>query len=217
MLEHLLSGGHECVIKALPGVDTTLFSPPVKGWSRGDYILSVCRLNDVRKGLERMIRAYAIMFPLDESVPPLVLAGRGQLPAHLLSLVTNLGLLSRVTVRSNVGTRELSELYRGASVFLQTSYEEGLGMSVLEAMACGLPVVSTDTAGARETVVNGVTGWLVPQDSDPQVSALVADRVMEVLRGNGAAMGGRARQRCETAFSSEVALRRFTDVYEDLL
>jgi glycosyltransferase involved in cell wall biosynthesis len=217
MLEFVRSRRRERVIKAPPGVDTIFFSPPVSGWRRDGYLLSVCRLNDARKGLERMIHAYATMCGFHESSPPLVLAGSGQLPSPLIGLVAALGLSSRVTIRSNVDKRALAELYRGASVFLQTSYEEGLGMSVLEAMACGLAVVCTDTAGTRETVVDGVTGWLVPQDSDSQVSALVADRVVEVLRGDGAAMGGRARQRCEDIFSNEVALERFTDVYKALL
>jgi len=216
MLDSLRASGYERVIKASPGVDTRFFSPPVAGSQRDGYLLSVCRLNDPRKGLERMIHAYAKMLQLDDSIPPLILAGRGQLPAPLLGLVANLGLSSRVTVRSNVDIGELADLYRGASVFLQTSHEEGLGMSVLEAMACGLPVVCTDTAGARETVVDGVTGWLVQQNSDSQVSELVADRVLEVLQGDGLAMSARARQRCEQAFSNEVALRRFTDVYEEL-
>jgi glycosyltransferase involved in cell wall biosynthesis len=217
MLDHVLASGQKRVIKAPPGVDTAVFSPPVGGWRRQGYLLSVCRLNDPRKGLERIIRAYAIMFRFDDSISPLVLAGRGHLPASLLALVANLGLSPRVTVRSDVDRGELVELYRGASVFLQTSYEEGLGISVLEAMACGLPVVCTDTAGARETVVDGLTGWLVRQDSDSQVAGLVAHRVIEVLRGDGAAMGGRAGRRCEQLFSTEIALRRFMDVYGDLL
>jgi glycosyltransferase involved in cell wall biosynthesis len=164
-----------------------------------------------------MIRAYAKMCQLDKTVPKLVLAGSGQLPALLLGLVRFLALESRVIVKSNVDTGALPDLYRGASVFLQTSHEEGLGMSVLEAMACGLPVVSTDTAGSRETVVDGVTGWLVPDDNDTQVTGLVADRVLQLLRVDGAAMSGRSRRRCEETFSNEVAIRRFTQAYEHLL
>jgi len=217
MLEHARSSGQERAIKAPPGVDTTLFSPPAAGWRREGYLLSLCRLNDARKGLERMIRAYANMLQLDESIPPLVMAGRGQLPAPLLRLVTTLGLSSRVSIHSDLPDAILAELYRGASVFLQTSYEEGLGMSVLEAMGCGLPVVCTETAGARETVVDGVTGWLVRQDSDSQVPALVANRVLEILRGDGIGMSRQARERCERNFSTPVALTRFVDVYNDLI
>jgi glycosyltransferase involved in cell wall biosynthesis len=217
MAEYVRSCGQNRVITAMTGVDTAAFSPATDGWRRNRYLLSVCRLGDARKGLERMIRAYSKMVQSDDYIPPLVLAGSGQLPPPLLRLAANLGLSSRVSVRSDVDASDLAEIYRGASVFLQTSYEEGLGISILEAMASGLPVVCTDTAGARETVLVGQTGWLVPQGSDSEVSNLVAERVLEILRGDGAPMGRRARQRCEQTFATGVALRPFTDVYEDLL
>jgi glycosyltransferase involved in cell wall biosynthesis len=217
MLDRVKSAGQGHVIKTPPGIDTTVFSPAITGWRPDGHLLSVCRLSDPRKGLERMIRAYADLVKLHESVPHLVLAGRGQLPSPLLTLIADLGISSRVAIRPNVDRGEQVALYRGASVFVQTSYEEGLGMSVVEAMACGLPVVCTDTAGARESVVNAETGWLVPQDSEPSVPTLVAKRVLQVLRGDGAVMGRRARERCETVFSNEVAVTRFREVYDDLL
>lgn len=217
MLEYVRKAGQTSVVKAPPGVDTTLFSPPIDGWHRRGYLLSVCRFADARKGLERLIRAYAHMLRMDESIPVLVLAGRGQPPEPLLTLMNDLSLSSRITVRANVSVAELPVVYRGASVFIQTSYEEGLGMSVLEAMSCGLPVVCTDTAGTRETVVDGVTGWRVRQDDGSQVPSLVGDRVLEVLNGDGAAFGVRARERCTQLFSTSVGIRRFTDVYDAVL
>jgi len=217
MLDRVKSAGQKHVIKSPPGIDTTVFSPASTGWRPDGYLLSVCRLSDPRKGLERMIRAYAELVKLNGAVPHLVIAGRGQLPSPLLTLVADLSLASRIAIRPNVDGGEQVDLYRGASVFIQTSYEEGFGMSVVEAMACGLPVVSTDTAGARESVVNGETGWLVPQDSEPSVPTLVAKRVREILRGDGAAIGRRARERCEAVFSNEVTVARFREVYDYLL
>jgi glycosyltransferase involved in cell wall biosynthesis len=217
MLDYVRSLPHKRVIKAFPGVGTTVFSPPREGWQREGHLLSVCRLDDPRKALDRMIRAYAYMVEADESVPRLVLAGRGRLPAGVNSLIALLGIPTRVTVCSDVSDSALPEVYRDASVYLQTSYEEGLGMSVLEAMACGVPVVSTETAGTRETVVNGVTGWLIPQDAGRDVPRMMATRVLDVLRSDGAALGARARARCVKTFSNDVAIRRFTDTYDQLL
>lgn len=217
MLEHVRSLGPKRVAKVFPGVDTAIFHPPTAGWRRDGHLLSMCRLDDPRKGLDRMIRAYAYMVESDSSVPQLVLAWRGRLPEALLSLITNLGLSSRVTVYSDFSDRDLPELYRSASVFLQTSYEEGLGMSVLEAMATGLPVVSTETAGTKETVIDGITGWLVPQGAREAVAQLVANRTLDVLRRDGAVLGARARDRSVEAFSNEVTIRGFTDTYDDLL
>jgi glycogen synthase len=90
-------------------------------------------------------------------------------------------------------------------------------MTVLEAMACGLPVVSTETAGTVETVQDGRTGWLVPQLPAERVPAAIADRTLRVLSDPDHRFGIRARERCLAHFSSDVALGRFTAVYDDLL
>jgi glycosyltransferase involved in cell wall biosynthesis len=217
LLEYVRATGQENVTKALPGVDTERFCPSPDGWRNERNLLSVCRLNDPRKGIDRMIRAYSMMVEADESTPRLILAGRGRLPQALLDLIQVFGLSSKVMICPDVRDIELPELYRAASVYLQTSFEEGLGMSVLEAMACGLPVVSTETAGTRETVIDGVTGWIVPQDAGPDTARRVAHRVADVLRADGAALSARARERCMKIFSNDVAIQRFTDTYDQLL
>lgn len=217
MLEYARSSGQRRLVKAVSGVDADRFSPPATGWQCDGYLLSVCRLGDPRKGLERMMRAYASMLEIDAAAtPPLVIAGKGKLAGPVRALIGDLGLHSRVTVQSDVAPSDLVELYRGASVFLQTSYEEGLGVSVLEAMACGVPVVATETAGTTETVVNGVTGWLVTQAPGTDVPRLFARRVLDTLERDGRAMGARARVRCLETFSRDATLRVFTDLYEEL-
>jgi glycosyltransferase involved in cell wall biosynthesis len=216
LLNHVRALGQQSVIKAPPGVDTDRFTPSPGGWRANGYLLSLCRLNDTRKGLDRMVLAYDQMLRADPEVPDLVLAGKGELPHHMTEMIRGLNLASKVHVRSGVDPSELPRLYQGASVFLLTSHEEGFGMSVLEAMACGLPVVSTETAGTRETVSNGRTGWLVAQDADTVVADEVAKRTLAVLQASGKDLGAQARTRCLSIFSLEVTLHRFIDVYDSL-
>ena len=153
MLDRVRQLGQPRVILAPPGVDTTRFTPHPTGRSLAGPLLSVARLSDPRKGIDRTIRAYAEVTRQVPLGPDLVLAGRGPLPTGLATLIADLGLTGRILVRADVDRDELLGLYRQASVFIQTSHEEGLGLAVLEAMACGLPVVATDTerAGTRET------------------------------------------------------------------
>ena len=87
MSEYASAVGARNVILAPPGIDTTFFRPDPKGWNQTGYLLSVCRFNDPRKGLDRLIRAYAIMLDQQPNVPPLVLAGRGALPPNLRQLI----------------------------------------------------------------------------------------------------------------------------------
>lgn len=164
-----------------------------------------------------MVRAYHQMCLIHESVPHLVLAGRGKLRRDVAKLIEELELGPYVEVRSDIAANELAAIYRGASVFLQTSHEEGLGISVLEAMAAGLPVVSTETSGTRESVQNGETGWLVPQDNEPDLACRFAKTVLQVIQGEGGSMSQCARARVLSEFSLEVTLSRFTNTYESLL
>jgi glycosyltransferase involved in cell wall biosynthesis len=211
MLELVRSVGQPHVSKAPPGVDTEAFTPDPRGWRREGHLLSVCRLGDPRKGLERAILAYAQIVEADAWAPELILAGRGRITDGVVDLIRGLGLGGRVSIRSDVGVPELVELYRGASVFLQTSYEEGLGLSVLEAMACGLPIVATRTAGSTETVAHGKSGWLVEQEGP--VAPTLAARIHAVLADGSGEFAAAARRRCVNEFSTGVALGRFTDAY----
>lgn len=216
MVAAATEAGQKTVVKAPPGVDTTRFLPAFDGWRKDGHLLSVCRLGDPRKGLDRLIRAYGVLCTEAEPVPRLVIAGKGRLiPAHR-ELIEDLKLTQRIDVRTDVPEKDLPELYQQASVFVQTSHEEGLGLSVLEAMACGLPVVATDTAGSRETVVDGVTGWRVPQGDDKDVAAEVAKRIRQLLV-DGEAAGRQARRRCVDRFSSHATLDLYLGVYEKLL
>ncbi|WP_433532401.1 glycosyltransferase family 4 protein [Micromonospora sp. CA-263727] len=209
--------GQPNVMLAPPGVDTERFSPPPTGWRADGYLLSVCRLGDPRKGLDRMVRAYAEALRTRPDLPPLILAGKGRPEPETTALIAELGLGPRIRIRSDVPADKLVELYRGASVFLQTSHEEGLGLAAVEAMACGVPTVLTATHGARECVVDGRTGWLVPLAPAAEVGRSVAARLLDVLHHSGPAMAAAARDRCEERFSRRVALRRFTDTYDRLL
>jgi glycosyltransferase involved in cell wall biosynthesis len=208
--------GQRRVVKAPPGVDTTRFLPAFDGWRKDGHLLSVCRLGDPRKGLDRLVRAYAVLCAEAEPAPRLVLAGKGRLLPATRELIEDLKLTKRIDVRTDVPDNDLVGLYQSASVFVQTSHEEGLGLSVLEAMACGLPVVATDTAGSRETVVDGLTGWRVAQGADDDVSAEVAKRIRQLLV-DGETASRQARRRCVDRFSSDATLDLYLGVYENLL
>jgi glycosyltransferase involved in cell wall biosynthesis len=111
--------------------------------------------------------------------------------------------------------RDVRELLAGADVFVLSSLSEGLPLSILEAMAAGLPVVASAVGGIPELVVDGETGFLVPP-GDPEALAEALRRVVaddELRRRLGA--GG--RERAEQLFAVEPGRRAHVALYERLL
>ncbi len=97
---------------------------------------------------------------------------------ELLVAADRLGVADSVIATDAVHPyRELPDDYRACDLCVQASREEGLGFSVLEALACEIPVVAASVGGLRETVIHGQTGWLYPVR---QPEALAA-RILEVL------------------------------------
>jgi len=109
----------------------------------------------------------------------------------------------------------LPDLYRKARCFALPSFEEGLPKVVLEAMACGLPVVTTPEAAAKEVVEDGVTGFAI-NSSDPeqlfQKCRLLLEKP-ELAR----TMGFAARKKVETTFTELHYYQRFRKIMETLL
>ena len=215
MLEHLRRRGCRRVVFAPPGVDTDLFRPARAGAAGEDYILSVARFGDPRKNVRLLFKAYAQLRQERPGVPRLVLAGNsGPTPADWAHAVA-LGVADHIEVRQDVPARELAKLYRAASLFVLSSNEEGLGIVLLEAMASGLPVVSTRCGGPETVVTEGQTGFLVPVGNAP---ALVA-RIGTLLDSDAMrrAMGAAGRRVVVERFSLDAAASPFLQTYDELL
>jgi len=122
------------------------------------YILAVGRMKAV-KGFDSLINAYA---QVERSInEKLVILGDGELKEALVQQVCDLGLQDKVVFPGFCDNPYL--WYRGASLFCLSSINEGFGNVIVEAMQCGVPVVSTDCeSGPREILENGKYGKLVP-------------------------------------------------------
>ena len=136
---------------------------------------------DLRKNVARIIRAYAQLPAALREEYQLVVAGRLHLLGHPLypdprPLVNELGLDGRVIFTGQIREQDKAPLYSGATAFVFPSLYEGFGMPVLEAMACGTPVLSSETSALPEVV--GDAGLLVdPYEIDAISSGL--ERLLE--------------------------------------
>jgi glycosyltransferase involved in cell wall biosynthesis len=214
-MERHLEGilGRDRVVFAPPGVDTETFTPRTGGDS-DDYILSVGRFADPRKNVKLLAEAYARLRSRVDA-PPLILAGRTPPTEDAWKRAEALGVRDAIEFKPDVPQSELVDLYQNAALYVVSSDEEGLGLTILEAMASGRPVVSTRCGGPSTTVVDGKTGKLVPVGD----ASALADAMQSLLEAPEQAeqMGRRGRRRVEQHFSKEATGNRFLKVYEQLL
>jgi len=163
MYDRLLSEfGPDKIIFAAPGTDTEFYQPA--GYHADGPILSVGRFADPRKNVPLLFRAYQLLRQSQPGAPKLVLAGETAPSDADMALAAELGIADEIEIHRAVSLDRLRELYQSASMFVLSSNEEGLGIVILEAMACGLPVVSTRCGGPETSVIDGVTGYLTPLD-----------------------------------------------------
>ena len=141
-------------------------------------------------------------------------AGEAAERARLRHTVDDLGLADRVTLGPLVPSSEVARHLRASDVLLLPSLDEGLPTVVLEAMACGLPVVATDCGGVSEAVRDGIEGLLVPpRDAAGLAQALVRLGGDPALR---ARMGEAGRRTATSRFTLERQLQEFLALYEEL-
>jgi L-malate glycosyltransferase len=139
----------------------------------------------------------------------LVLIGDGPERHAVAQLIADLELTDRVTVTGY--RRDVRELLPALDVYVNTSVFEGVSLTILEAMAAGLPVVATRVGGTPEVVVHGRTGLLVP----PRDPSGVAGAIHDLLRDarQRAALGRAGRSRVEQQFSIDRMVGEYESAY----
>ena len=172
------------------GYDAEAFRPQAQGSESPQdrpYLLHVGQAYP-HKNLRRLVLAFAQVAVRDPDIR-LVLAGKPhpKETVRLKRLVAELGLTERIEFRSYVSYEALPELYRGAVAFLYPSLWEGFGLPILEAMACGTPVITSFGSGTQE--VSGDAALLV----DPLDVGMLAQAMHDVL--HSAAERVRLRER----------------------
>jgi glycosyltransferase involved in cell wall biosynthesis len=131
------------------------------------YVLSAGRLTEIKQPL----LAVETLAALSNPNAHLVVAGSGELDDELLARAGELGVAERVHVLGDRPRDEIAKLMQASDALLLTARSEGGGPRVvLEALACGLPVVSTKVVEVRRSVASGVNGWLV-DDATPEALA----------------------------------------------
>ena len=174
-------------------------------------IIAVGSLKEI-KGHRDLIQALALLKPEFPQVQ-LLLAGDGPLRGELEVLAAKLDLKDAVCFPGN--RSDVEQLLLGADIFALPSLSEGQSLSLMEAMAAGLPVVATAVGGNGEIAQPDQTAFLVPAKSPEKLAAALG----RLLRDSELAQhfGEAGRRRAEALFSTEVMLSRYEALYRELL
>lgn len=215
----------ERITQAYNGVDTASFFPasgeplpiagcpfdPAQHWLVG----TVGRMQPVK---DQVMLAHAfvqalVLAPQLRSRMRLVMVGEGPLRAQVKAVLNAAGLGGLAWLPGERG--DVADIMRGLHAFGLPSLAEGISNTILEAMACGLPVVATAVGGNADLVVQGQTGYIVPV-AHPQAMAL---RLVELATSPERARGlGQAgRQRVQTTFSMQSMVATYQRVYDHQL
>lgn len=184
---------------ALPAVDAPSERPPA--------VLAMGRFV-VKKGYAQLLSAYARLKARGMALPPLLLAGDGPLRADLENNAREQGLSDLVQF---VGwQKDAARFLARGTLFVLPSLDEPFGIAVLEAMARGVPVIATSTAGPRE-ILDGDTALLVP----PGDIAALADALAVALDGAGVARerAARALARFKSVYTADVVVPQLLAAY----
>jgi glycosyltransferase involved in cell wall biosynthesis len=160
------------------GVDLDHYAK--KNWKTGkrvnDFTLFCNRSWEPRYGVDVLARAFV---KATQSRPELslILLGGGSQGARIRQILLNGGVLDLVTFGGQISQTELLRWYHWADVYISPSHVDGSSVSLMEALACGLPCLVSDIPANQEWVTDGENGWLFP---DGDVDAL-ATKILQAM------------------------------------
>ena len=178
----------ECIVTFPWGVDIGHFTPgpvssasPISRQGTNTFTLLSTRSWEPIYGVDVIARAFAQAAQQHPELRLLMLSNGSQ-AGLLQSIFSAAGVSDRVLFPGQVSQAELPRLYGMADLYLSASHSDGTSISLLEAMACGKPVLVTDLPGNREWVTPGENGWLFPDCDVKSLAALISQAVEQRLR-----------------------------------
>ncbi|MBS4209165.1 glycosyltransferase family 4 protein [Bacillus sp. FJAT-50079] len=203
------------------GVNTELFKPVSESekiklrekyhYHNDAFLLFYAAEFNKNKNQQILIEALALM---KEHVPniKLLLAGEGSLLEHCKQLAVKLGVENLIDF---LGYRnDIVSLLKMSDIAVASSSREGLPVNIMEAMACGLPIVAVDNRGHRELISNNINGWLIEKDIGN-----IADRIINLATNEDLRdlFGSHSRKIIEEKFSLNKVLEEKSLMYKKVM
>ncbi len=212
------------VVQIYNGVDAERFSPalqrqPIKGCpfvDANEWILgTVGRMQTVKNQVD-LAKAFALAIQMEPALKPvlrLVMVGGGPLREEAIAILEQAGCAGNAWLPGE--RSDVPDVMRGLDCFVLPSLAEGISNTILEAMACGLPVIATDVGGNSELIEAGKTGVVVPAGDVPAMAREIIGLAKQ--REKARTMGLDGRKRVEQTFSMTAMVKQYQDLYDRCL
>jgi len=197
-----------------PGRPTRSVKPPKENAKRKPFILFCNRSWEPRYGVDVLARAFVKVAKQRKDVRLLLLGGGSQASA-IRQILMNGNVLERVQFAGQVSQRDLPYWYRLADLFISPSHVDGSSVSLMEALACGLPCLVSDIPANREWVSEGDNGWLFPDGN----ADILAEKILTVIshRRKLAPIGQAARRSAEERADWKKNFAKLLGAYEQTI
>ena len=213
LIENVPSARERCHL-VYHGVDLELFRPlPLPDAAAPLHVISAGRLTRT-KGFDRLVRGCARLSDTGVDIK-LTILGTGEIMSELRTLAEELGFYAQLCLPGWVPYHRVPEYIKDAQVFAliaDTSYDDGLPNVLLEAMACGRPVIVSPLPAAGEAIANGVEGYILESAND--IGGLVtALRSFATQPAQVRQIGAAARRRVEADFDARRQIPKLMDLF----
>jgi len=186
---------------------------------RLNHIITLSRLVE-KKGLLTLIEAFSLLnkWKIDFHA---TIVGEGLMREKLLESIIQHGLSDRVSLSGNLVGEEVDSMLTASTLFvlpcrrLENGDMDGIPVGMMEAMAAGLPVVSTNISGIPELVEDGITGYLIPPENPHELA-----KAMKKLLGNPCLrkeLGERGVSKIAQEFNITTEVRKLVHVWQEIL
>tara|TARA_X000000368_G_C22984790_1_gene691622 strand:- start:391 stop:1374 length:984 start_codon:yes stop_codon:yes gene_type:complete len=196
----------------LNGIDINRFVPSPSDSVKANRIITTASADIPLKGLKYLIQALPEIL---KSFPKTTLTVIGKAPSNseVSKLISNLGLKEIISFKSGISENEIVDLYHASEIAVIPSLYEGFGFGAGEAMACGVPLISTHSGGLKE-VVGDCAIKILPSSADEIEKAVINLFNNQEKRKELSAKG---RQRMETKFDWKIAASSYEASFQEVI
>lgn len=157
-------------------IEVDKFQPINYGNRENNYLLFTGRINDERKNINLLLKVFA---KLKKEFPWLKLRLIGEMPSNKIKkLVKTVKIEDSIEFINYLPRQDLIKYYQNALLFVIPSFQEGLCISGLEALSCGVPVVSTRCCGPEDYIIDGFNGFLVDNNNEKDLY----DKILKYIK-----------------------------------